>query len=164
MKKLLVLIPLFALAAGGLAYAGALRRWAISTAGGSPWTASAPSTDCNFSEVGTGSGAGGAPKTFATGLNLSGCKSIYVCVSAPSGQTLSGGGSLDAYYFDPELSEWAREKDGDWSITVAAGTEREQCFSIREIFGTGYGCGYWRPNGVTGSGGTTLTTTATCIQ
>lgn len=157
MKKLgLILLALCGFAA--IAYAAPKLRWSVTTAGGAPWTASAPSTACNLTEGGTRTGAGGV-RTVATGLNLAGCKQLYICASAESGQTLSGAGTLDGYFWDPDLAQWTRDKAGDFAITAAS--EREECFEAREVF-AGYGCGYWKPTGVTGSGGTNLVVTATC--
>lgn len=128
----------------------ATRRWAVSQ----NLTGTAPASDCNPSEVGS---------TKSTGLSLAGLQQYYVCVQANSGQTLSGAGTLKAYFWDPDLSEWAHEKDGDLAITVAAAADREQCFPARPVVG-GYGCAYYVPDAVTVSGGTTVLVTATGVH
>lgn len=50
---------------------------------------------------------GSAPTAAGDGLGLDALEGFHVTVSAPSGQTISGG-TLLCYYFEVALSRWAR--------------------------------------------------------
>lgn len=139
------------------AYAGIVQAWTVTTTSTSPFTGDVPTTACNTAE------------TFSatTGLALKNCKAYYVCIAAASGQTLSGAGTLQAYYFEPVTPgpEWMRASGGDESVPAAAASLRFWCGPRRDIVGGGSsGCGYWVPAAVTTSGGTTVQVFARCLQ
>lgn len=159
-RVLLLALGVAMLAAAYPAYA-AVRRFTLSTGSSSPFSGSVPSTACNFSSSSSGVAS-------STGLNLAGLRYYYVCVQAAFGQTLSGGGSIQMYFYDPDLAIWAYESAADEAIPAAASGARTYCFPARSFQSGpqstgGYGCVYPVPSSVTANGGATIRTTVTGV-
>jgi hypothetical protein len=152
--KLVVGLAVAALAMPALA--GVIRKWEVTTTSTSPFTGTVPTADCDFKASGIST----------LGLNLVDCSGYYVCIAAAAGQTLSGAGTLEAYFFEeePGESEQMRERGADEILDSEASGEKEHCFSQRALQPGSVGCGFWNPVGVTTSGGTTVKTFARCIQ
>jgi hypothetical protein len=94
------------------------------------------------------------------GILTQGCRFYTVEISAPSGQTLSGAGSIDIYFWSYSSGRplvWAKTANSETVPVAAAG--------LRSWRFTGHQCdavpGWLVPvaNGVTMSGGSTLTIT-----
>lgn len=144
-----------ALAVSGTALAGIIRSWSVVFTGSTPFTGTAPSaTQCAYQRDGTDT----------TGLRLSDCSSYYVCAAAASGQTLSGAGTLSAYFHDEVTPSWTRASGSDETIPAAASGNRYYCFPQRVTQVSSAGCGYWIPTGVTTSGGSAMTVFARCTK
>lgn len=153
MRKLLPLLALLVLAS--TAYAIVARSFAVTTTSTSPFSGTAPSsTDCAETRTGTAT----------TGLWLAGCTAYFVCIEAASGQTLSGAGSVRAEFWDPEDSEWHRSGQADETLDSTAASLRRFCFPSRPLPAGSVGCYFGTPVSVTTSGGTTVITTARCLQ
>lgn len=89
-----------------------------------------------------------APTTSANGTNLANVSAVAVTVCAASGQTLSGGGSLQAYLYDATTQVWARAPDLDLSTTVAS----VRCLTFPAMYVPGSaGRIAWVTNAVTAS-------------
>jgi hypothetical protein len=101
---------------------------------------------------------GSAPSASTEGLSLNCVDGFCVVVEAPSGQTLSGAGTLQAYIWDPLLNAgagaWARMPAGDKSVT---GTAARQAFAADEVLSGRGGRVIYIPSSVTVSSGTTCT-------
>lgn len=95
---------------------------------------------------------GVAPSASTEGVPLSSAKSYRVVVSAQVGQTLSGAGSLQAYFFSPNTG-WARDPDLDLTLSVSG--FRSQAFSD-VLVGPPMGRMRYVGNGVTVSSGTAV--------
>lgn len=65
-----------------------------------------------------------APTTIADGMDLSGVVGFRVILSADSGQTLSGTGSVGFWVWSPGLARWCRDTQLDYSV---AETTRDGC-------------------------------------
>jgi len=78
--------------------------------------------------------------------------SMTVVLQAPSGQTLSGAGTVELHVLDPVVSAWAHRKEVSLSVNVAVGTVRQQAWVVEIKAPRGQ---YWKwvPVGVTFSGG-----------
>lgn len=59
-------------------------------------------------------------KTVGSGMKLNYVVGAWVSLCAASGQTLSGAGSLNAYYYDPGAALWMRDPDLDLAVSVTA--------------------------------------------
>lgn len=143
------------------AIADIARSFSVTTTSTSPFSGTAPTTTtCAQARTGTD----------ATGLRLDECKAYYVCVVAAAAQTLSGGGTISAYFEDPieaanaGAGAWARNDGADETIGSAASGKLRYCFPQRKVEQGTPGCGFWAPSGVTTSGGTTVTVFARCIK
>lgn len=153
MRRLLPFLLLFLFLAP-VAIAGVVRSWAVTTTSTSPFTGTVPTAACAATRTGTS----------ATGLLLQECQAYYVCAEAASGQTLSGAGSLDAYFFDPEDEVQTREPGADEDLAADCAGNRRCCFPQREVKQASAGCAYWNPSGVTTSGGVTVRVFARCLR
>lgn len=106
------------------------------------------------------SGTGAAPTTAADGMALAFTGKPLAAVSltaeADASQTLSGGGTLQAYVYDPQAAAWARCPDCDVAVAVSA--VRRQAFSAFDVkVGLPGARVAWIPAGVTvSSGGVTV--------
>lgn len=148
MRKLArALAPLLALAVlstSAIALAQAPRRFSKAVAISGTATDSAPSS---------------AP-TSTTALNLFGVTSFRITVCADSGQTLSGGGTVDIWLYNPTISLWTWNED----LTQDIGTGGTRCQVFPDLDAgrlmTGASGFYLFPriNGATASGGTNITT------
>ena len=58
--------------------------------------------------------------TVGSGMKLTYVKGAWIELCAASGQTLSGAGSLQAYYYDPAIALWTRNPSLDLAVTVAS--------------------------------------------
>lgn len=90
------------------------------------------------------------------GTLVQGCRFYTVTIGAPSGQTLSGAGSIDMYFWSYSgLNAWVKTADSETVPSAASGLQYWRF--------TGHTCnpfpGWLVPvaNGVTTSGGSTLT-------
>lgn len=71
---------------------------------------------------GTRSAPSSAPVdgTVGSGMKLNYVVGAWISLCAASGQTLSGAGTLDAYYYDPAAALWMRDPDLDLAVSVTA--------------------------------------------
>lgn len=103
-------------------------------------------------------------------LHLTGCYGYRITMCAPTGQTLSGAGSAQVYYYaDYGTVSWSRNPGIDEAVSVistsCAGAACQcQTFPDRALLGLSGGWIYVAPSSVTMSGGTSVTVTveATC--
>lgn len=58
--------------------------------------------------------------TVGSGLKLNQITGAYISLCAEEGETLSGAGTLDAYYYDVSAALWMRNPDIDLTVTVTA--------------------------------------------
>lgn len=79
--------------------------------------------------------------------------SITVMVQAPSGQTLSGAGTLLCYVLDPYVAVWARYPQGDLAVSTAS--VRTLSFEPFEVLCPRGSYAKWVPSAVTFGGGST---------
>jgi hypothetical protein len=99
--------------------------------------------------------------TVGAGMALSQVAGAWISVCAASGQTLSGAGTLDAYYYDPYAALWMRDPDLDLTVTVTAtscGGSPCRC-QVWPDFQIGAGKGgtvLFATKSITVSGGTTV--------
>ena len=56
----------------------------------------------------------------SSGMKLNSVTGAWISLCAISGQTLSGAGTLDAYYYDMGAALWMRDPDLDRTVTVTA--------------------------------------------
>lgn len=100
-----------------------------------------------------------APSDSSDGQQLPGLGAITVVVSADSGQTLSGAGTLQAYFEDDSLP--GRFIRAAWAdLTITASGVRDQAFTPYAVATPrGNGKFMWVPNAATFSGGAGLTVT-----
>lgn len=97
--------------------------------------------------------------TVNSGMKLNAVVGAYVSLCAASGQTLSGAGSLNAYYYDPGAALWMRDPDLDLSVSVGAtscagAACRCQVWPDFAISSAKLGYVLYATNGITVSGGT----------
>jgi len=97
--------------------------------------------------------SGSAPTLTTQGIKMDGYGAVRVRLSATTGNTLSGSGSLQAYIYDYSLARWARYPEGD--ITVTTSGVRDLIFDSKEI-GVASGLLYYNTSSITVSGGTTV--------
>lgn len=85
------------------------------------------------------------------GMDLRNVRGFRVIIEAASGQTLSGGGTLQAYVYSPATASWIRNNDLD--LTVDASSVRRQVFPDLETK-VRSGCVLFATSSVTVSSGT----------
>lgn len=109
-------------------------------------------TNTTASELfGTTSPVTGSAPTLATdGQPLADLDAVSVQISAATGVTLSGAGSLQCYVYDPSVALWARMPTFDLSVT---GTTRTQAFQALEVIAPRNARIKWVPSAVTFSAG-----------
>jgi hypothetical protein len=95
---------------------------------------------------------GSAPTASTEGVSLHFAKSYRIVVSAPVGQTLSGAGTLQAYFYSPNTG-WARDPDQDLTLSVSG--SRSQVFSD-VLVGPPMGRLRYVGNGITVSSGSAV--------
>jgi hypothetical protein len=99
-----------------------------------------------------------APTVITEGLSLEDSYAFRVSLSAESGQTLSGAGTLRAYIWDTDDAAWIRSPDLDLVIGATHAGVRRVVWPDQEVMVPSgrmlYAC-----DGVTASGGTTATVT-----
>lgn len=100
---------------------------------------------------------GSAPTLSTDGFPVTDNKGIRVTVVAASGQSLSGGGTLQAYYYQPTAGAWFRDEDLDLTIPADASGQAGWTFGDMQV-AVPVGRAMWVTNGVTVSGGTTVKT------
>ena len=98
---------------------------------------------------------GTAPTTATEGQALKDLDAITVVLLAASGQTLSGGGTLNCYVYDADVGVWVRYPGAD--LTVTASSVRGQAFTPVEIVGARNARVLWVTSSVTVSAGTVTT-------
>ncbi len=79
---------------------------------------------------------------------------VAVVAESPSGGTLSGAGTLECYFLDPEVGAWARMKTLDLAVNVTIATSRRQSWTV-ELTAPRGSYIKWVPTGVTFSSGST---------
>ena len=96
------------------------------------------------------------------GAKLDGIAFCTVYVSAASGQTLSGAGTVDFYLYDPFLGRWAK----DLVNSGASQTHTAARDAVVAQLWVGGSRGRICPvvNGITASGGTTMTVSFVCTR
>ena len=95
------------------------------------------------------------PTLVTEGLHLGGReRGLRVVVSAPSGQTLLGTGTLKCWYWDNSLLEWVRVPDFDLVLTDSHAGKRRVAFPDQSIV-VPDGRMLYAASGVTVSSGTT---------
>ena len=130
------------------------------------WTSTDPGNvfpyNRNAKAVVAGSGtANDIPSGTSVGVSIDSAMAVQVTLSADSGQTLSGAGALECYYYSPIAALWSRLKSWDLSVAtegITAGTYRACTFTSNT---PGFGQPVihrggrlaWVPNGVTISAG-----------
>jgi hypothetical protein len=98
--------------------------------------------------------SGLVPTLITQGLNLADCVGFRVILSAESGKTLSGAGSIQIYCYDSTLAEWVRNPDLDLTVTSSHASVRRVAFPDQAVF-VPWGRVYGVPVGITQSGGGT---------
>ena len=96
-----------------------------------------------------------APTVAAEGLDLGGAKGIRLSVCAASGQTLSGAGTMRAWYYSPKAAKWMRNPGLDFVVTASG----VQCQVFPDLLATVNQDGskvIWAADAVTVSGGAAL--------
>lgn len=96
-----------------------------------------------------------APTLVTEGLSLDSIDGFRVILSAPSGQTLAGAGTLKAYYWDTTYEEWVRNPDLDIEVTSSHASVRRVVFADQAVFAP-VGRLYYAASAVTVSSGTTV--------
>ncbi len=116
--------------------------------GGAAWAGFRPWTENQTAAGRT------APSTDATeGLSLDRVVAYQVTVCAETGRTLSGAGTLDAYWYNPTLLKWVKNPGLALSVTASA----VRCMTFpQSTVGSPQGRVLYAANGVTISGGTTV--------
>jgi hypothetical protein len=130
------------------------------------WTNADTSTPWGLAAKGVAaSGTANDAPTDSEGIALGHAQSMNVSIEADASQTLSGAGTLEAWFQEPQTSAWCRAKDFDITTNVSA--VRRATF-IGPSAGIGVPVIYrggrfvWVPNGVTvSSGGLTIYINAT---
>jgi hypothetical protein len=97
------------------------------------------------------SGTSAAPTTATQGLALKDLVGLTVVVSADSGATLSGAGTLRCYVYDADIARWTRCPAADLSVTASA--VRDQMFSSFQVLAPRADRIEWAADTVTLSGG-----------
>jgi hypothetical protein len=64
-------------------------------------------------------GTRAAPTADTEGMDLSGCAGFRVVVSAVTGQTLDGTGTMKAWVYSTSLARWCRNPSLDFPITAS---------------------------------------------
>ncbi len=100
------------------------------------------------------SAAGNVPTSATDGLSLRGVCGLRATVSAESGQTLSGAGTIKFWYYDTTLATPRWMLNQDLSVNVTS-TKRDAVLQDYSVL-VGYGRVYLEAVSVTASGGTTL--------
>lgn len=98
------------------------------------------------------------------GVNASGVRACVVTVEAASAQTLSGAGTLDLYVWDLGVGAWMPVYSSDGTqvqYAVSASAVRRMTF-YAVVFDARGGFFAFVPNGITTSGGTTVSVYHTC--
>ena len=109
------------------------------------------STECASSPC-----SGTAPSADTDGRSIAQSRSVSIRLCAASGQTLSGGGTLDVYAWDEDDELWAISPE--LAITVPAAASGQRCAIVMtdaEVL-LGFGRVAVVPNAVTFSGGSSL--------
>ena len=108
----------------------------------------------------TASGANDAGPTGDTsgtlGMDISDCTGWRVIISADSGQTLSGAGTVQIWLWSAFLGRWVHNSQMDYAIGVAAGSFRDDVSPDFQAT-LGYGRVYAQVVGVTSSSGNITT-------
>ena len=99
----------------------------------------------------TGTSPVSATPDTAKHLKLTTARAITVTVCAPSGQTLSGAGTLDNYDYISSIALWAYSPTTQLSLSSCSGL-RCCTWELEVLFGGGK-LTTWIPTGVTFSGG-----------
>jgi hypothetical protein len=97
------------------------------------------------------SAAGNIPTAATDGVSLDGQCRVLITVSAASGQTLSGGGTLVFWYYDATLARWAVNVEGTNPPMTSASGSRDSTVFVRRTFPAGRF--YVEADTVTSSGG-----------
>lgn len=92
-----------------------------------------------------------APTLITEGISLDKAKGYQVIVSAVTGQTLSGAGTLDSYYWNTALAAWVKGP----TLAVSSSGIRRMTFAPVSVF-LPTGRIFFAANGVTISGGTNV--------
>jgi hypothetical protein len=116
--------------------------------------ASSPAYADEYSLTVAASG-GSAPTLVTDGLNLYQVRGFRVMVCAEATRTLSGAGSLQAYYYHPTSGLWMRNPSLDLSVT--ASSVRCQVFPDQRVAAVGSGRVFYNTASVTVSAGTNVT-------
>lgn len=127
----------------------AFRWWNGTSSTGASFSNAEPGLDagtCSHSERVQDGGA------LASGLNLSGLESYYICADLPAGQAFAGAGTADTYFYDHDKAAWVSSLTSSESVTSAMIGKRRHCWPKRDLSRAGYGCLYVVPNGITTSG------------
>lgn len=97
-----------------------------------------------------------APTAASEGMSLGGVRGFRVSVCAQVGQTLSGTGTLLAYWYDSVAALWMRNPALDWSVTATG--VRCQVFPDQRVVAASAGRVFYATSALTVSGGTTAAT------
>lgn len=105
--------------------------------------------------VSAGSATRSAPTLDTEGLPLGSVDAAALVLEAASGQTLSGGGTMKCYYYDPSVAAWVRAPDAD--LTMPSGTSGQRRITFQGLAVVGKrGRILYAPSSVTVSGGATV--------
>lgn len=99
------------------------------------------------------SAAGNIPTAATDGVALKNQCRALVTVSAASGQTLSGGGTLVFWYYDANLARWAVNIEGTNPPMTAASGVRDITIAVRRTFPSSVARMYVEADTVTSSSG-----------
>lgn len=94
-----------------------------------------------------------APTLESEGLSLNEVNGYRLFLDAANGQTLSGGGTLQAYYWCADTNSWIRNFDLDQPIPAGAAGQNKVVFADL-VLSTPFGRVLYAANAVTTSGGT----------
>jgi len=103
-----------------------------------------------------------APADAADGVGLKDVDSITPVLTAPNGQTFTGTGTLQGYYYSERLARWIRDYRADDTMSDLIGASEAKLPSLPVISPAGrfaYIC-----NGIGLSGGSTVTVTLLCAS
>lgn len=100
------------------------------------------------------------PTLASEGLLLTGVAAVIPVLTAPNGQTFTGAGTLNAYYWADALNRWVRAPRSDDSFADLVGLAEGALPAVPVTSCNGRFA--WICNGVGVSGGTIVTVTLLC--
>ncbi len=109
-----------------------------------------------------GSAAGNVPTAAADGVVIGSTNKLRIVLSAASGQTLSGAGTLRVWFYDVGLARWVKNQNVSFTVTQSA--VRDAVFENLDLGGGPTQRVYIEAVSVTSSGGALTVTLQTWRQ